>query len=520
MKKTNLLSMAALALIMVASCNKNEIEQILPTTEQPAEADGITITAQLAPMTPLTRAVVDKGNKMEATWAKDEHLAILYTLGGNQLTADAVVTNVDESGKASIEFTISGEPDVPACTLVYPFEAAPYYAAGTIDEWLQNQTYRMVGLDKFVNDKLDFRVGAGEINTSTHSMTVSTPLAPQLAIIKLTIDGGWTILNNAYSLNIKDQDGNLITNLSADPISDTLFVAMKPATNKYFKFEATVSKIIKSNIINKSSIATLEAGKFYKSKLAPPALGDLYFSDGTYNPTMQTGKTPIGVIAYLSENTSDDITECGTNVGGKEFQGHGLVLCLRNAASGVNWGKNNNRAYSYDWIIKMGIGIVGDLKRSYYVSGYTVTNALGGSASDYPAAYQAKNYTGLPAPAGTTGWFLASAQQWVRMQSGLGELPWNSIDWGAWFNKPNNTGVQKWEDAMSKAGAPGEAYDSMLGDYIFWTCTEYNDGSEDYPGVVLRSGTSDESGKRGVLWDTQSKTSTNSKLRVRPVLAF
>ena len=83
MKKTNLLSMAALALMMVTACNKNEIEQIIPTTQQSSEADGITITAQLAPKTPLTRALVDKGNKMEATWAKDEHLFYIHARKGD-----------------------------------------------------------------------------------------------------------------------------------------------------------------------------------------------------------------------------------------------------------------------------------------------------------------------------------------------------------------------------------------------------------------------------------------------------
>ena len=69
--------MAALAL-MTAACSNDDND----FAQQPQKAEGITITAQLAPKTngAATRAVADNGdNKLTVTWAVDEHIAILYT---------------------------------------------------------------------------------------------------------------------------------------------------------------------------------------------------------------------------------------------------------------------------------------------------------------------------------------------------------------------------------------------------------------------------------------------------------
>ena len=74
--------MFAMALALVA-CNKVETEN--NPVEQPSDskAEGITITATLAPKTAVTKAVADKGdNKITVTWAVNEHIAILYDKDG------------------------------------------------------------------------------------------------------------------------------------------------------------------------------------------------------------------------------------------------------------------------------------------------------------------------------------------------------------------------------------------------------------------------------------------------------
>ena len=244
-----------------------------------------------------------------------------------------------------------------------------------------------------------------------------------------------------------------------------------------------------------------------------PVLGDLYYSDGTYSSTLVEGKTPIGVIAYLGE---DAFTETGTDVGGSMFTGRGLVLCLKNAASEVCW---STEMSAYEFGESARVNSLDALKRTSGVSGYGYTNwmvSMEGAETKYPAAYAARNYTELPAPAGTTGWFLPSAQQWVRMMTGLGGLTLNDIKWHGYFDV-SHTAADKWETAMAKAGAKGTAYDSMTDGYLwYWSSSE----STDSMAVNLHLDATGTGTYYGFIWYDLNKSSTNHFCRVRPVLAF
>lgn len=247
---------------------------------------------------------------------------------------------------------------------------------------------------------------------------------------------------------------------------------------------------------------------------AAPVLGDLYYSDGTWSATLVAGKTPIGVIAYLG---TDAFTETGTDVGGSTFTGHGLVLCLKNAASNVKWSTEMD---DYEFGESAKVDGVDALKRTTDVSGYTNTTTLAAkddAATKYPAAYQARNYTGLTAPAtGTTGWFLPSAQQWVKMQEGLGGLAEGDIKWRSWFNN-DHTAADKWEMAMAKAGTKGTAYDSVTDDYLwYWSSSEY---SASIAVSLLVDATGTGTGY-GFYWNNDNKDGSNTDDRIRPVLAF
>ena len=242
-----------------------------------------------------------------------------------------------------------------------------------------------------------------------------------------------------------------------------------------------------------------------------PALGDIYFSDGTWSPTLVEGKTPIGVIAYLDQPGSDDneITESGHGAG------HGLVLCLKNAASDVDWSTDN----SGPLLSRQETLDDSDFMRTDDVSGYTNTATLtanAASAEKNPAAAAARNYTGLAAPAGTTGWFLPSAQQWARMMTGLGGLAEGDITWLGWFNN-DLSAVTAWETAMAKTGAKGTAYDSMTDVYqCYWSSSEY---SEDTAVFLEIDATGDGFGD-GLYWNIDTKFGSTLCIGVRPVLAF
>ena len=256
----------------------------------------------------------------------------------------------------------------------------------------------------------------------------------------------------------------------------------------------------------------VKAEKKANNPYANAKLGDLFYSDGTFGTTLEVGKTPIGVIAYLDQEGTDDdeITEKSNGAG------HGLVLCLKDAASGADaqWSTETS-AFEFGEDAK--VADVDALKRTTNVSGYTNTKTLAektDAATKYKAAYAAKNYAGLTAPTGTTGWFLPSAQQWMKMQTGLGALEESVFTWNSWFDN-SHTAADKWEAALSKAGSGN--YDSMTSAYLFcWSSSEYSVSSA----VGLYVGAQGTGNNYGFRWLFRTKDSEIDGNRVRPVLAF
>lgn len=259
-------------------------------------------------------------------------------------------------------------------------------------------------------------------------------------------------------------------------------------------------------------IIGVKAEKKANNPYANAKLGDLFYSDGTFSSTLEAGKTPIGVIAYLDQEGTDDdeISEKSNGAG------HGLVLCLKNAANGadIQWSTENVSKFPGQEVTS-----VDDLKRTENVSGYTNTATLtvdATTAEKYPAAKAAKEYTTLAAPTGTTGWFLPSAQQWVKMIEGLGELPDGAPNFAeSWFDN-SHTAADKWEAALSKAGNGN--YDSMTSEYLF-----YSSSSENTAEFAVTLGV-DATATGSVYGFTFTGYSKNDNMagsgRVRPVLAF
>ena len=246
--------MAALAL-MTAACSNDDND----FAQQPQKAEGITITAQLAPKTngATTRAVSDGGNKILAEWAENEHIAVLYEVGGTKKVADATITAVDyDDYSATIEFTVeAGTPDNTDCTLVYPYTAAKDDHTGVKDA-----ATLLAAQDGTLNANLDVRVGAGTIQTTTPGLTVTTQPEAQFAIFKFTtknFDASATIDVKPLTITIGSQ------NYVIDPASATseLFVALPPISSQAVSFTATGSDS-KTYTASKASV-TFAAGKYY-----------------------------------------------------------------------------------------------------------------------------------------------------------------------------------------------------------------------------------------------------------------
>ena len=230
-------------------------------------------------------------------------------------------------------------------------------------------------------------------------------------------------------------------------------------------------------------------------------VGMLMNSDGTFSTTLEEGKTPIGIIAYLGRDYTEDVT-----VGG----GHGLVMALKNAYANEYWSnKLNERAYDgNDYVTKLD-----DLTRTTGWSGYNATISMAavmdGENPVHISAYYARHYSAT-APEGTTGWFLPSAQQWVKMITGLGGLAKSDLAWDTWFDSYHSAST-KWEAALKQAGEGN--YDSFTDEELwYWTSSET---SEDRAvTVVVNNDSSWGLNVYGCRKDDYPRT------RVRAVLAF
>ena len=307
----------AALLLALAACNK---ETEITPVEQPSDSKGITITATLAPKTAVTKAVADKGDgRITVSWAQNEHISILYEVDETKYSADAEIISVDDEGTATIQFTVvDGTPDNTACTLVYPYSAAKDDKSGVKDA-----ATLLAAQDGTLNANLDVRVGAGTIQTTTPSLTVTTQPEAKFAIFKFTLSG--PSIDATHPLVIKDNASNkTITTVTPASTATSVYVAMPAAASKAYKFVVTTA----DNKYIKSGTATIAAGNYYQTTLS-----------------MTTPRYPLA----LSSATADDLgavvnskgqmsvekaAASGTAVGivGKVTEtGHGLILALQDA---------------------------------------------------------------------------------------------------------------------------------------------------------------------------------------------
>ena len=255
----------AVALALVA-CNKNEMD-----VQSQTDNNGITITAQLAPKSALTKALTEdtSNNSIVVNWAVNEQIAILYSKDGNRM-APATITSVDASGTATITFTVvDGTANNTPCKIVYPFSAGTTSSAFDADsDGVKDASMLLGDQNGTLNANLDVRVGAGTIQTTTQenytsgNLTVTKQPVPQFAIFKFTVmnaEGTATVDVEQLDISI-GSPGYTIKPSSA---TSTLYAALPPVSDQTVNFTATVvggslKQASKEHI-------TFAAGKYYQS---------------------------------------------------------------------------------------------------------------------------------------------------------------------------------------------------------------------------------------------------------------
>ena len=335
MKATKIFMMAALAL-MTAACSNDDNDL---TTPQPQKAEGITITAQLAPKTggATTRAVSEDAvnNKIVSYWAVNEHIAILYTKDATPYAADATITAVDgTTGAATITFTVEdGTSDNTPCTLVYPLSAAKDDHTGVKDA-----ATLLAAQDGTLSANLDVRVGEGTIQTTTPGLTVTTQPAAQFSIFKFTIQNISAAAKSATEFKVSDGSGNVITTVTPGSATGTLYVGLPALATGTYWFNATIDS--KPYIAKATTAAATVAGKYYQTTVKMATIGDVILSDGKFAARSSTG-TKVAMIAYLGSST------------GVAGYTHGLALALSDvSANQLSWDNtyaNNAGKTAAEW---------------------------------------------------------------------------------------------------------------------------------------------------------------------------
>ena len=192
-----------------------------------------------------------------------------------------------------------------------------------------------------------------------------------------------------------------------------------------------------------------------------PALGDKYYSDGTWgdNPHAE-GAQVIGIVAWLGSDTD---LKCG--------KAHGLVMALNDCEGIYTWGPSVDESY-LDNIQSL------DAYRNSNKNGLTNTDALLADGHTHAAASAARAYTpAAPSKRGVTNWFLPSAAQWAAVlgPDGVGKQSAEEQDFNVPYDK-DDTAYNNIKNALTTTGVGGTALKNSGMKYggYYWESTEYN----------------------------------------------
>ena len=324
MKITKFFLMAALALTFAACSNDDNDFQNSP---QPAKAEGITITATLAPKAggADTRALTPGDNKIVASWAVGEKIAILYEKGGTNYEADAEIKSVDQSGAATIEFSVeSGTVDGTACKLIYPSTAVN--DAKTAEK---SYTSMLASQNGELNADFDVRVGAGTIHTTKPSLDVTTQPAPQYSIFKFAVKDLSDTNLSVSSFEVSNSLAS-ITTVSLASAKSEFYVALPTMTPNTYWFSATADG---KNYVAKAVVSkATEAGIYYQSTVQMATVGDVILSDGKFAKASST-ETKVAMVAYVGNDTDHGYF-------------HGLAIAMTDESGKMNWETAKNTCKS------------------------------------------------------------------------------------------------------------------------------------------------------------------------------
>ncbi len=309
---------------------------------------------------------------------------------------------------------------------------------------------------------------AGDVTGSTTVTVISTPVE------SISLD---------YS-ELELEEGGSFT------LTATIFP--ENADNKSIRWESSASDIVEVNgagnltaIRSGEAVITARAGKCSAEcrvtvTAADLAVGDYYYSDGSWSQSLDPTRTPIGVVFYVGDITASDPLLKAEH----PHCTHGLVVALDEKTETCwqanylsyqntvgNWVENNTEYET----ITTGTELTDNLNRPM---GYHNTKAIEAfniapENSEWPVnavEYIVEYRSAVPAPKSSSDWYLGSSKEMSLLVSG-------EYDQNIWDIRDTGISVQNKKDVNKKiakiegAIEIGTAIPVMM---FYWTSSEFS----------------------------------------------
>ena len=409
--------------------------------------------------------------------------------------APAVSLTAGEATTESLAFVIAPENAVSVRYAVYESDAALPTAeelltpasgkAGTPADAINADTYVVKGLKYATNYTVVAAAqnSVGYSDLMTVSMKTATPVATvSLALVQaeaekvvftfaseyaskaayLVVEAGAQAPEAAYVLE---------NGVEANGSAEYTVTGLTPETT--YAIYAAALDLDGANPVSSSLEFTTAV-----RPLLPPAIGDFYYSDGTWSSELNPDKTPIAIVFYTGIATEflDNVAYYKVKDGSAKMEEfHGYAIALEDAdpeyenkygviEDGVWWSFWDGNASPTGVSIEVDdfLGYTNTIAiQSHCI---TLKKEFSGSEDSYPAAYYAtRGYEEVcPAPAQSSGWFLPSAYQLKYI--------WDQV----YFNNSGN--LKGWlENSFAVLGDKATPLYRTNAEY--WTSTEVIDSS-------------------------------------------
>lgn len=443
------------ALVAAAGCNK------IPTTEgevTEVRLDRTKLTLTVGQSEKLTATVLPEGAAATIAWASTDTDVVTVSADGTvKALALGSATVTAKAGNQTAFCTVTVADGVVEKVTIDP--AATQLEIG---EKLQlNAVLEPAGIEQTViwssqDNAIVTVTQTGEITAVTKGRTTIIAKAGEqggtcqvevvgisvksvtVAPATLTLDNGGTAKLEA-DVQPANADNRTVTWRSSDP--QVALVDREGNITTYSPGTTTIT----ATAGDKEGTCELTVNKV-------PMVGDIYFSDGTYDPAPVSGKTPVGVIFWIGDPSASDPTlkadhpECV----------NGLVVALTEDIN-AKW-QSNFAAYNKridQWLAGSSfkntydvIGISNDqntpsrVERAHKILGYNNTKVLeafnaDAANSSWPVdaiATLADYRTNKPVPEGTSGWYLPSTKELSLLCSGQVTNYWPDGEGGGTAN--------------------------------------------------------------------------------------